>query len=58
MANYVCMKCGQETNNPHFDLVSGVVQCPTCMEQEASLLGKLRITEDKDAADSIRPPTV
>ena len=49
--NYVCMKCGQETDNPHFDLISGVVRCPICLEQETSLLGKLRGPEGKDAAN-------
>ncbi|NMB46128.1 MAG: hypothetical protein GX998_06910 [Firmicutes bacterium] len=51
MPNYVCMKCGQETDNPHFDLVSGVVRCPTCLEQETSLLGKLWGTEENTPAD-------
>jgi DNA-directed RNA polymerase subunit RPC12/RpoP len=49
--NYVCMRCGQETDNPHFDLISGVVRCPICLEQETSLLGKLRGPEGKDAAN-------
>ena len=42
MGNYICMRCGQETNNPHFDLVSGIVSCPICLEQEGVFLGKLK----------------
>ncbi|NLJ25026.1 MAG: hypothetical protein GX354_06335 [Firmicutes bacterium] len=54
MTNYICMKCGQETNNPHFDLVSGVVRCPTCLEQESGLLGKLRGMEENESTDHPR----
>ena len=49
--DYVCMRCGQDTDNPHFDLVSGVVRCPICLEQETSLLGKFRGAEDKEMAN-------
>ena len=37
MGNYICMRCGEETDEPHFDLVSGTVSCPICLEQDADL---------------------
>lgn len=55
MTNYICMKCGQETNNPHFDLVSGVVRCPTCLEQEGGLLGKLRGMDEHESTNHPQP---
>ncbi|HHV93562.1 MAG TPA: hypothetical protein GXX47_03365 [Firmicutes bacterium] len=50
--NYICMRCGQETNNPHFDLVSGIVSCPICLEQEGWLLGKPRDNGEDEGSDT------
>ena len=41
-----------ETNNPHFDLVSGIVSCPICLEQEGWLLGKPRDNGEDEGSDT------
>ncbi|NLK07249.1 MAG: hypothetical protein GX316_00950 [Firmicutes bacterium] len=46
---YVCAECGHTTDNPHFDLVSGVVRCPLCLEKENGLLSRLRGVETKNS---------
>lgn len=55
MSNYICMECGQETNNPHFDLVSGIVRCPECTKR-AQGFGNMRqdTAEEEEDTDSIQ----
>ncbi|MGI6566425.1 MAG: hypothetical protein GX341_00435 [Firmicutes bacterium] len=54
MGNYICMRCGEETDEPHFDLVSGTVSCPICLEQDAGILSRLRSSSEHKDLDSSR----